>query len=112
KNTRRLFGRHSPEAQTALEEYHQLNHIFRNYSRFEQAKYEQELINKISEAPKLFHGYLRERKKGCPSVGPLKDEEGNLVQSSLGMSLLVHFHLSMFPLFLLALTLINNPTLG
>ena len=86
KDTRSIYGRHSTEAHTELMEYQRINHIYRNYSRYKQASYEQKLVNLIPEAPKLFHGYLRERKKGCPSVGPLKDTTGSLVQSNIGMT--------------------------
>ena len=86
KNVRRIYGRNSTEADYELTEYQRLNHLYRNFSRIRQANYEQKLVDLLSEAPKLFHGYLRERKKGCPSVGPLKDFSGSLEQSDLGMS--------------------------
>ena len=86
KKFRQRFGRHSTEAQTALEAFQSLNHDYRMYSKLRQADYEMKLANLISEAPKIFHGYLRERKKGCPSVGPLKSAAGDTVQSNLGMS--------------------------
>ena len=86
KNLRQHHGRYSAEAQAALEIYQSLNHSYRNFSKQKQADYELKLANLISEAPKLFHGYLRERKKGCPSVGPLKTATGDLVQSNVGMS--------------------------
>ncbi|MEL6803018.1 MAG: endonuclease/exonuclease/phosphatase family protein, partial [Bacteroidota bacterium] len=86
KNLRQHHGRYSAEAQAALEIYQSLNHSYRNFSKQKQADYELKLANLISEAPKLFHGYLRERKKGCPSVGPLKTTTGDLVQSNDGMS--------------------------
>ena len=70
KYVRRTYGRHSEQAQAELETYHGLNYQYRNYTRNRQADYEQKLIDLLPEAPKLFHGYLRERKKGCPSVGP------------------------------------------
>ena len=86
KHVRRTYGRHSNEAQSELEGYHELNHQYRNYTRNRQANYEQKLIDLLSDAPKLFHGYLRDRKKGCPSIGPLRDTAGNLVQTNWGMS--------------------------
>ena len=86
KNIRQNFGRSSEEASVALQVYNDINSTYRNYSRFRQARYEERLVDLISEAPKLFHSYLRERKKGCPSVGPLRTSEGYLIQSSLQMS--------------------------
>ncbi|MEL7427559.1 MAG: reverse transcriptase family protein [Bacteroidota bacterium] len=86
KDLRQRFGRNSDEAQAALEVYKRLNYNYRNYTKHRQAEYELKLANLIPEAPKLFHGYLRERKKGCPSVGPLKTQSGDLVLSNGGMS--------------------------
>ena len=86
KHVRRIYGRQSTEADTELAEYQRLNHLYRNFSRIKQANYEQKLIDLLTEAPKLFHSYLRERKKGCPSVGPLRDSTGSLEQSNSGMS--------------------------
>ena len=86
KYVRRTFGRQSEEAQAELETYRGLNHQYRNYSRNRQAAYEQKLIDLLPEAPKLFHGYLRERKKGCPSIGPLRDSAGTLIQTNCGMA--------------------------
>ena len=83
---RRAHGRQSLEAQLKLSDYSRLNHQYRNYARYRQSSYEKKLADLIPEAPKLFHAYLRERKKGCPSVGPLKDEEGLLVQGAYEMS--------------------------
>ena len=83
---RRTYGRESLEAQLNLSNYNRLNHQYRNYARYRQCIYEKKLADLIPEAPKLFHAYLRERKKGCPSVGPLKDEDGILVQEGYGMS--------------------------
>ena len=44
------------------------------------------LADLLGEAPKIFHSYLRERKNGCPSVGPLKLADGRVVHDSAGMS--------------------------
>ena len=86
KAVRQRFGRSSTEAVDALAEYSDTNNIYRNYSRYRQGMHEQKLANLIPEAPKLFHSYLRERKKGCPSVGPLRAADGSLTHDNEGMS--------------------------
>ena len=78
QSARRIYGRQSTEAVMEMQEFNRLNHFYRNYSVYRQCNYEQKLVDLIPEAPKLFHAYLRERKKGCPTVGPLKDSNGNL----------------------------------
>ena len=86
KQSRRCFGRSSQQASLALGNYQEINRTYRNYARLKQGRYEERLVSLISEAPKLFHSYLRERKKGCPSVGPLRNSEGSLIYSNLEMS--------------------------
>ena len=71
KENRRTYGRASIETVDALSRYNTANSNYRNYSRLRQSQYEKKLVGLLSTAPKAFHGYLRERKKGCPSVGPL-----------------------------------------
>ena len=41
---------------------------------------------RLATAPKLFHSYLRERKVGCPAVGPLKTSDGTTVHDYSQMS--------------------------
>jgi len=72
KETRLRCGRMSSEATESLQLYMETNREYRNYAIHRQSKYEEKLANLLSRAPKLFHGYLRERKMGCPSVGPLR----------------------------------------
>ena len=51
-----------------------------------QAQYEPSLIHRMKENPKLFHAYIRHKKKtGRTSVGPLLPS-GELSDSSLGMA--------------------------
>ena len=72
KELRREHGRSSDESVEAWEVYASLNSEFRNYSKNKQWEYEENLIRRLSTAPKLFHGYIRRKKKGRPPVGPLK----------------------------------------
>ena len=86
KISRSVHGRSSEQAELALGQYLNLNNAYRNYARSKQCLHEQKLASLLSTAPKLFHSYLRERKTGCPTVGPLKTSNGSLVQSNLQMS--------------------------
>ena len=63
-----------------------MDFIYRNYSRNKQGEYEKNLIKLLSTAPKVFHAYLRERKKGCPSVGPIISTSRRLVSDLHSMS--------------------------
>ena len=79
KRLRRSMGRSHVSAQSAWDRYAQLNSEYRSYSKRKQWEYEAELAKSLSSAPKLFHAYIRRRKKGRPPIGPLKVD--NLVVS-------------------------------
>ena len=51
-----------------------------------QCIYEGSLIERLASAPKLFHSYVRKRKKGCPFVCPLKSSYGRVVSNAADMS--------------------------
>ena len=58
KDTRRVHGcQHVPNAE-ALER-NRANHNIHNYSIAGRCAYERKLINKVKEAPKLFHSYIQ-----------------------------------------------------
>ena len=76
KHSRSIYGRHSQQADLALEQFNVLNYMFRNYFVTRQIHSETSLINKMKESPKLLHQYIRSKK--VPSVGPLKLDSGEL----------------------------------
>ncbi|KAK3886186.1 hypothetical protein Pcinc_009646 [Petrolisthes cinctipes] len=78
KHSRSIYGRHSQQADLALERFNVLNHMFRNYHVTQQIQYEITLIKKMKESPKLLHQYIRHKKVGVPSVGPMKLDSGAL----------------------------------
>ena len=86
KAIRSVHGRNHTQAESALGEFNRLNSLYRNYSIHRQAEHEKSLISKLSEAPKAFHSYVRRKKKGAPSVGPLKASNGSVVSDESGMS--------------------------
>ena len=86
KVNRRQYGRTSEEALSALDVFQNFNRQLRNFSRETQCKHELGLIRRISSAPKLFHSYIRRRKKGRIPVGPLKESGGEVVGDARLMS--------------------------
>ena len=86
KMIRRNHGRGSEEAENALHQYLRLNQEYRSFARLRQSDYEEKLAVRLATAPKLFHSYLRERKVGCPAVGPLKTSDGTTVHDYSQMS--------------------------
>jgi hypothetical protein len=84
KSLRRQFGRHSGEALDALEIYSSLNLNFRNFHINAKISHEESLVATIRESPKRFHSYIRTRKVGTPSVGPLRLQDG-VVSSDCGV---------------------------
>ena len=79
KQLRRVWGRRHELVQQAWDRYIGVNAAYRSYARDYQCSYEEKLVDLLKVAPKAFHSYIRKRKVGCPSVGPLKEEDGSLV---------------------------------
>ena len=79
KQLRRELGRRHELVQQAWQNYSLVNRSYRAYSLNFQCSYEEKLVELLKTAPKALHSYLRGRKIGCPSVGPLRGEDGSLV---------------------------------
>ena len=86
KQTRASYGRRDQRSATALVTFNQINHQYRNYHLANRSEYEWELASQIKTAPKLFHAYVRHKKVGRPTVGPLKTDDGRIVEDSYAMS--------------------------
>ena len=80
KSKRVSLGRKHSSTEEALEIYLAINRSYRAHSRDSQCKYECELAKKLKSSPKLFHSYIRRKKKGCSAVGPLKVGQDVLVE--------------------------------
>jgi hypothetical protein len=86
KISRGGFGRNDHRTLEALAVFHDINHQFRNYVLASRSQYEEYLMHRYSESPKLFHAYVRRKKKGRLGVGPLRNPAGQLVDSPLEMA--------------------------
>ena len=86
KSARQTFGRSSVDARTALSGYNSVNKQYRAYAVRARADYEGKLIAKSKENPKVLHSYIRERKVGRPSVGPLRLSSGELTDTPMILS--------------------------
>ena len=84
KQVRFEHGRSSVETRDAWDRFASVNGRYRNYAKRKQWEYEEGLIRSLSNSPKLFHGYIRRKKKGRPSVGPLK-VNSTVVAEAAGM---------------------------
>jgi len=86
KQLRAVYGRHSYITTAALAEYDRLNSQFRNFHIHVQIEHESALIDRFRESSKFFHSYIRNKKVGCPSVGPLRLPDGCLTDDSAEMA--------------------------
>ena len=86
KNARRRFGRGHTHSLAALDAFNRINYLYRNYARHKQCEYERKVAGLLKEAPKVFNSYIRKRKKGCPTVGPLKSANGSVVTTGIEQS--------------------------
>ena len=81
----------------ALDRLNGVNHQFHCHVYFSRAGYERSLMEHNADERKLFHSYIRHKKRGRMAVGPLKIPCGNLVNGSYGMAeLLVDTFSSVF----------------
>ena len=78
KAARSSHGRRSPITVQALLNFNAANADVHNFQRLSQASYESSLVRQMKEKPKLFHAYIRHKKVGRNTVGPLRIESGEL----------------------------------
>lgn len=71
KVVRRQHGRQSQHAVAALQVFQEVNFRFRNFYNVPKISYERSLIADVGCKSKMFHRYIRSKKVGSPTVGPL-----------------------------------------
>jgi hypothetical protein len=86
KELRSALGRADDLVLVALGVFNEHNLQYRNYALHCRSQYEQQLIDRFAESPKVFHSYIRRKKKGRLSVGPLRLPSGEIIDSPLDMS--------------------------
>ena len=87
KTSRGIYGRSSPLSLACWSKFQDINLQVKKFSIMSQANYERSLADQININPKLFHSYLKHRKKiGRPSIGPLKLGNGILTDDPSSMS--------------------------
>ena len=86
KSARLQFGRKSVEAEVAMRDFFVVNQALKKFAITSQSEYEKHLIGELKTSPKRFHAYLRQKKVGCPSVGPLRLSDGKLSDDPSVMS--------------------------
>lgn len=72
KEVRAVSGRRSIASQRALSSFLSVNSDIHNFHVRSQAEYENSLSLRLKENPKLLHSYVRHRKVGRTTVGPLR----------------------------------------
>lgn len=86
KDLRSTHGRRAETTQEALTNYNDLNTQYRLFFINSQINYEMSLVNSIKESPKAFHSYIRGKKVGSPTIGPLKQTDGTVTSNCAVMS--------------------------
>ena len=82
KRQRRVLGRNHGQTLDALNSFNVVNYQYRNYVIERQCHYESSIVGRLASARKLFHSYIRRRKIGCSSVGPLRAGNGEVVSTA------------------------------
>ena len=78
KATRVNLGRGHQSAVSAWDAYVYINSKIKKFAIDSQISYERKISDQIGSNPKLFHSYLKHRKVGKPSIGPIKLQDGTL----------------------------------
>ena len=78
KHARQQFGRRSSDSSAAYASFQYWNNRYRNFTASCQAEHEERLLLLTKDNPKLLHSYIRSKKVGAPSVGPIKLDSGRL----------------------------------
>ena len=86
KELRRLHGRDDARTTVAWQTFTAANNNIKTYAINSQKGYEREIVGQLSTTPKLFHNYIRHRRVGRPSLGPLRLADGTLSDNPLTMS--------------------------
>ena len=76
--SRSTYGRHHDATQEDWQLYLLANDEVRNFSISSQITYEKKISDQISKNPKLLHSYLKHRRIGRPSIGPIMHSDGYL----------------------------------
>ena len=86
KASRSQLGRHSSLTKDALCSFFDVNRSVKNFALKSQSGYEMQLVEDFVSNPKQLHAYLRRKKVGCPTVGPLRLADGSLTDDALCMA--------------------------
>ena len=60
--------------------------MVKNFASNAQKSFERSRVDQLKTNPKLFHGYIKHRKVGLPSVGSIRTSEGELTDNPVVMS--------------------------
>ena len=83
KTVRARLGRKTESTRLAYQSFSEVIHRVRTFVVRSQAEYEEGLIQRSRENPKVLHAYIRQKKVGRPSVGPLRLESGQLTDNTV-----------------------------
>ena len=86
KSVRGRLGRSCDTTRLAYKSFSEVNKHCRTFAVRSQAAYEESLIQKFRENPKVLHAYIRKKKVGRPTVGPLTLVTGDLSDDAQQMS--------------------------
>ena len=86
KRVRLQSGRKSVAAGEAFSAFASVNKDLRKFEVRSQACYENGLIDRFRENPKLLHSYINSKKSAPSSIGPLKLPNGELCSDPLAVS--------------------------
>ena len=79
KALRSDLGRHHSSTLDMYDRFQSANYRLRNFSRLKQRDHERNLLAELHTMPKLFHSYIRRKKKGRAPIGPLRSSSNEVI---------------------------------
>lgn len=79
------FARNSQQANDTLKDFLITNHEYQSYHLTQQTIHEEQLLTRAKSNSKLVYPYIRHKKKGKLTIGPLKKDDGTLTSNCAGM---------------------------
>ena len=86
KTIRRQRGRNSAECLEALSIYREVNLSYKNFHLNYQSDLELNLTSLLTDNSKMFHSYIRRKKVGAPTIGPLRRPDGTVTDNNCEMA--------------------------
>ena len=86
KEVRSQHGRQHSLTLSAWQEFMSANILVKNFAIQSQSEYEKSICRQMKTNPKLFHSYIRHKRVGRPTVGPIRLQDDSITDDPAAMA--------------------------